>query len=345
VCAQNTLEDYSDVYLGIMSNKFSCEHCTYSTNRLYNLQRHIATRHATIAEQDNLHSGNDPVEVQGVPEKVHASPAKVQGVPEKVHADPGKVQTSGFKCEKCYKVFTRKDSLKDHTKICKAITSPLQCYKCHKILASKQSKCNHMKICKGEIAKEIVKDTVTSVHNIQNQQNNTHCTFNYGTVNNNNVTINIRNFGDENLDHITNEVLDPLVKKMKGQGIVGLIQKIHFNPDVPENHNIRRDENDRQLWKVFENGDWEVKSSKTTIGTLINEKKYMLKRRLSEIDFERALNDPITLKQLQDDYMLFDLGKLPECFWQCARDTYAALANFEKKMTHQIAKQSDIIIK
>jgi transcriptional regulator NrdR family protein len=114
-----------------------------------------------------------------------------------------------IKCEKCYKSFSRKDSFKDHTKICKAIKSPLQCYKCHKMLASKQSKCNHMKICKGEIAKEIVKDTATSVHNIQNQQN-----ISNGTVNNNNVTINIHNFGEENLDHITNEVLDRLVKQL-----------------------------------------------------------------------------------------------------------------------------------
>lgn len=125
-------------------------------------------------------------------------------------------------------------------------------------------------------------------------------------------SINVRNFGDENMDHLTNEIIDRFVKQINGKGIVSLIKNIHLN------HNIRKHDNDKQLWKVFENGDY-----KTAICELIDKNKNILCQRLYNPEFEEGF------KLLMMNYLKFDMNTLPMHFWQCARDTYAALVNFE----------------
>ena len=63
-----------------------------------------------------------------------------------------------------------------------------------------------------------------------------------GTTNNiMNNTINIvapNNFTQENLDYLTGDYLDGLLKIPYGS-ILDLLRHIHFNPNHPENHNIK----------------------------------------------------------------------------------------------------------
>ena len=67
------------------------------------------------------------------------------------------------------------------------------------------------------------KDGVTTVQNINNIQNNI----------TNNIIIN--NYKDENVDYISNKVLEKLIT---GSPIPRLTECIHFNTDHPENHNL-----------------------------------------------------------------------------------------------------------
>ena len=180
---------------------------------------------------------------------------------------------SVIKCDNCYKIFKHKYSLKLHANVCKGISLPFQCTKCMKILSSKSGKCKHMKICKGT---------------------------------NNNLKINMRNFGDENLDHITDNMMDEFKQQPKAIGILNLVKAIHFNPDVPENHNVRKYEIEKVLAQVFNDGDWELQDRKSVISNLI------------EINKER-------LNHLQFDY------KDPANYWQCVRDIGIAWTNFEAK--------------
>ena len=67
-----------------------------------------------------------------------------------------------------------------------------------------------------------------NTQNINNTQHNTH---------NNNVTININRFGEEDVSHITSEVVNELLKK-GFDCYAELMRLIHYNVDKPQNHNL-----------------------------------------------------------------------------------------------------------
>lgn len=55
---------------------------------------------------------------------------------------------------------------------------------------------------------------------------------------NNNITININAFGNENMDYISDQYIIQCVNQIYGS-IPTIIEKIHFDPAHPENHNIK----------------------------------------------------------------------------------------------------------
>ena len=61
--------------------------------------------------------------------------------------------------------------------------------------------------------------------------NNTH-------IENQQINIHINNYGKENLDYITEGYISKLLKIPYG-AVPKLIKHIHFNPEHPENHNIK----------------------------------------------------------------------------------------------------------
>jgi hypothetical protein len=325
-----------------MSKQYSCEYCKYSSNRLYNLQRHIVSRHINDEPLEKNDTQEYAQKVNLEPQKVNLGSQKVNLGSQKVNPESQKVNLLDchLKCDRCYKVFTNMWSLNRHEDKCKEIVDANQCPQCLKILSSKQSKYKHMKICKGA-KNDIVHVLSTSSTTINCHNTNTtvqnHCMINNGTINNtNNIVINVRNFGEENLDHITNEVKDRLIHQLNGKGIVKLIKDVHFNPNVPENHNVRK--YDKSLWEVYDSGDWEIRSYKTTIDDLIKRHKDILYERIADPEFERIVNDPTTLQLIMLNYMNFTMDRVPAHYWKCVRDIYAAFIDFENKQVSEVTK-------
>jgi hypothetical protein len=55
----------------------------------------------------------------------------------------------------------------------------------------------------------------------------------------NNIEIVVNSFGHENIDHLTDQIICKLIKTAPFTSVPLLIEKIHFDPDHPENHNIK----------------------------------------------------------------------------------------------------------
>lgn len=97
------------------------------------------------------------------------------------------------------------------------------------------------------------------------------------TVNQNitqNITIN--NFGEESLDHISEQFLLNCIMR-ETAGIRNLVEKIHFDKDLPENKNVRYKSIKRKVMEIVENDDWVTKDEKDVIKQMIRKACLLLR--------------------------------------------------------------------
>jgi transcriptional regulator NrdR family protein len=152
------------------------------------------------------------------------------------------------KCEFCGKAFATRETMKEHIrKTCK-----------HK----DDAKDEEIRKLKEELRK------AKSVTNIDNSTNTT------------NYIIVINNYEDTSLDKLTDKTYNKIIKDVEEpyKMIPKLIKAVHFNPNIPENHNIylsNRNKNNKHL-QIYRNGHWEITDKNTEIDNLINDKETIL---------------------------------------------------------------------
>lgn len=132
-----------------------------------------------------------------------------------------------FICE-CGKMYKHNQSLWTHKKKCNIVLekndNSQQEYK--KQLEQAEKERNELRKQLSEI---LDKQTNTPITNIENQQN---------IETQNNVNIHINAFGHENMEYITEKVIIHCLNNVYNS-VPLLIERIHFDPEHPENHNIR----------------------------------------------------------------------------------------------------------
>ena len=195
-----------------------------------------------------------------------------------------------FSCSVCNYTSTQKEHVINHINRKKScgpgikeiveIPIEIKCIYCHKNFATTRTLDRHLKnSCKNKdlaMQKEI-DDLKQTVKQLQKEKTST-------TINNNqtinNQTINIiivNNYEETNLDKITDRTYNKIIKDSDEvyQIIPRLIKEIHFNPNIPENHNIvlsNRTKNNKHL-QIYRNGHWEMEKKDTEIDNLINDKE------------------------------------------------------------------------
>ena len=89
----------------------------------------------------------------------------------------------------------------------------------------------------------------------------------------NNIIIN--NFGEENLEMLTNNFMNNMIQ-YPFSAIPKMIKKTHFNDKHPENKNIRMlNKKDNKL-QIRKNNKWEYVDKKDTFKILIEDKNYQM---------------------------------------------------------------------
>ena len=91
----------------------------------------------------------------------------------------------------------------------------------------------------------------------------------------NNYQININSYGKENLKYITTDFITQLIK-IPYASVPKLIEHIHFNPDHPENHNIKIPNKRDKFALVCKDGSWEHVNKKDLIENMIDKGYNML---------------------------------------------------------------------
>jgi uncharacterized C2H2 Zn-finger protein len=280
--------------------ELTCPHCDYSTPKRFNLNRHIVAVHSFHLEENSRNSQKVPADSQKVP----ADSQKVPENSQKVPADSQKVPENSpnvlheHQCEKCEKLYANANSLRVHKKKCNGKLNPLQCPTCHMIFANKKTKYNHKSQCQGA--------QLPVTHTIDTQNNYNQCTINnvHNTQNNNNnININIMNFNQENLDYITHE----FARSCFDSGVHGvnpMIDKIYFNEEHPENHNVQLVSLNHGVVEVYKNNKWIADAIVNVIDRMISHSTgtMLLKIQHDKLDPENDLPNLAAIQNIAPEH-------------------------------------------
>jgi len=116
--------------------------------------------------------------------------------------------------------------------------------------------------------------TTTTTTNSNNRKTN------IGTQQN--ITININAFGNENTDYIDDKAMIECIGRVY-KSIPSLLEKIHFDPKHPENHNIKITNRKLPYASVMGNNQkWKTVDRKDAIDTMVNNGYNMLDDKFKE---------------------------------------------------------------
>jgi hypothetical protein len=204
-----------------------------------------------------------------------------------------------YKCDECGKEYSSRSGLFVHKKknACK-ITD------IHKLTETVEHLLQKNKDLESKIA--------ALAHNQQPQINNS------GVINN--IQINMNNFGEENLQHLSCEFLNDCMKRLN-TGMKNLVKHIHFNPNIPENHNIRVLSKKQNLLETFKDGNWHPCDKNNTLDEMIKKGYRIL--------FQHFINNPDdTSKELTEqinDYFRNLMNKDHNIYYNLRRELYVMI--------------------
>lgn len=147
------------------------------------------------------------------------------------------------------------------------------CPRCEKEFKYASQKSLHLKKCEGilhmknDVNMRTNQCNVIS-HNVVNNINNINNVNNVNNINNVNIAISvtsvdqvplvlekIREIGNERLDHISDDFKKLCLMK-NDEGLFDLFEKIHYDPRVPENRNIRHKSKKQKMLEIYKDDRW-----------------------------------------------------------------------------------------
>jgi len=199
-----------------------------------------------------------------------------------------------FKCEFCEKTFTRKYGLKCHLNNCKIKKEN------ESELENLKKEHEELKDQVEDLLIELTKRSPNTTEITNNITNNTNNTTNQNKI----INIHINNYGNENIKYLEGDYLNNLLDSAF-TAIPKLIEKIHFNPSHPENHNIKITNKKEPYVKIRKNDKWELQDKKETLETLVDDKYYILVDHYADEEKKDSIPEKtkVVMEQFHDSYV------------------------------------------
>ena len=250
--------------------KYSCEHCSYETDKKANFIRHLNRKFKCNKNTQNVYDDTQNVydDTQNVYDDTHNVYAYTQNVyddTQNVYDDMQNVyeykydkKETKYTCNLCNKILSSKYSLLRHEEQCKGIKSN-QCEICLKVFRSRRGKYQHIRnvLCfpppspppptpleDPPLENPLIIQEPSSSTTISNIQNNQMTNSNNNNTINNIIQYNA--FGDEGIEQLEeflgedSKIIEKLkqIGKKKIYGVRDIQNDIFFNPKNPKGFSI-----------------------------------------------------------------------------------------------------------
>ena len=222
-----------------------CSRCGYSTNRKNDFNKHLTRKKPCDSlKMDKRISKKTNSLTENSKPKVNNNANTI--VPN---------EKGLYECVYCSKIFTRKDNLKRHFQTCQKL----------KIYSSSEKK----------LLIDSLNSRGASVTNTTSTNNNANQTVINFNTHINNLVININSYQKTDYSHLTDSDYMECMDKVSGC-VKKLIDLTHFNPAIPQNHNIYIN-SIHSKYALIHNGDsWEITDQNEMIDDLIDQSHCLL---------------------------------------------------------------------
>ena len=287
---------------------FLCPRCNYTTNKRTNIVNHYNRKRPckTIYNEISLNVLklnvnsfikytvintilNDSKTIPYIPKSLNLTKndsKTIPYIPKSLNLKKNENKQDKYICKYCDKIYSNIGNLNKHYKKCKLKVE--LCVKDIELQKYKEEWSEERKELLNHINKLIDKTgtTINNVNNINNQiQNNfndTHTQIENETLK---QPIKLRDFGDENMEHITHDFCKELLKEPYS-GPNKLVRAIHFNPNYIENSNVQATNRKSNITAVVRNGKWEYMNKRT----LLN-REYIKTNKILDDCFDKEKNN------------------------------------------------------
>ena len=265
-----------------------CECCNFSTKKKYNYDKHI------LSNKHKLIQGK--AEVSQKLAEVSPKLAEVsQKLAEKCHEI-----SNPYKCKYCEQSYKHKSSLSKHIK-----------YSCTK---NKTEDLTELVRLLNLQLEHKDKQLETQSKQIEKLMDKLEINNTYNTNNTINVTNNITllNYKDTDMSHITDLDYRKCLKHLN-RCVLKLIEKVHFNPDKPENMNMYISNIKHNHVMLYKDNKW-ILAEKEELKSIYDDKEYLIGYWLEDHQNEELIkiynkymdnkNDKNTMKELDNKLKL-----------------------------------------
>jgi hypothetical protein len=242
--------------------EFICNCCNYQTKVKANYNKHLLTeKHIKVSQK--------LAEIS--PKVVEVSPKLAEISHESINH---------FKCKYCEQCYKHKSSLSKHIK-----------YSCNKNKTEDLTELVRLLNLQLEHKDKQLETQSKQIEKLMEKLeiNNTYNTNSNNTINN--VNINLLNYKDTDTSHLTNNDYKKCLEQAS-RCVLKLIEKVHFNPEKPENMNIYISNMKNNYMMMYKDNKWNL-VKKEEMDSVYNHKEDLI------IEWFNLNKDPELLKYFE----------------------------------------------